>query len=124
MGTPGSATVYNGFTTSGSLGTGSFTAADSSSGDLLAPDAADHYLFLPQGYVSGTALSSSATWNNTDFATLGVTEGSTLTFTWASDSITVNVLTPVPEPMTALLPMLGALLGGAIVRRRMRLRAR
>jgi hypothetical protein len=121
VGTPGSSTVYNGFTTSGSIGSGSdFSSASSYSGDLTAPDKGDGYLFLPHNYVSGTAISGSATWSNTDFATLGLTPGSSLTFSWASDSLTV---TAVPEPMTALLPMLGALLGGAILRRRLTLRA-
>jgi hypothetical protein len=118
VGTPGSSAVYNGFTTSGSMGSGSdFSSASSYSGDLTAPDKADGYLFLPHGYVSGTAISGSATWSNTDFATLGLTEGSTLMFSWASDSISVNVLTAVPEP-AAMLPGFAALCVFAIYRRR------
>ena len=34
---------------------------------------------MPQGYVSGAALSSSSTWNNAIFASLGVTPG---TYVW------------------------------------------
>jgi hypothetical protein len=37
-------------------------------------------LNVPQGYVSGTALSGSATWNNATFASLGVTPG---TYVWS-----------------------------------------
>jgi VPDSG-CTERM motif len=38
-------------------------------------------LFVPFGYDSNTALSSSATWNNATFASLGVTPG-TYVWTW------------------------------------------
>jgi hypothetical protein len=123
VGTPGSSTVYNGFTTSGSMGSGGdFTVASSYSGDLTAPDKGDGYLFLPHNYVSGTAISGSATWSNTDFATLGLTAGSSLVFSWASDSVSVNVVTPVPEPAAAILPGFAALCGFAIYRRRRMLR--
>lgn len=124
MGTPGASSVYNGFTTAGSLGSGGFTVASSTSGDLTAPDKADGYLFLPHGYVSGTALSGTTSWNNKSFVDLGLTAGSSLTFSWASDSITVNVVTPVPEPAVAMLPGFAALCGFAIYRRRRALRAR
>jgi hypothetical protein len=123
MGTPGPSAVYSGFTTSGSLGSGGFTSASSTSGDLIAPDGGDNYLFLPHGYVSGTSISATTSWNNKTFAGLGLTEGSSLTLSWASDSVTVNVVTPVPEPMAAILPGFGALLVGAILRRRVTLRA-
>lgn len=104
VGTPGASSVYNGFTTSGSFGTGSsFTAASSYSGDLTAPDQADGYLFLPHNYVTGASLSSTATWLNTNFTTLGLTDGASLTYTWSGDSITVNVVSAIPEPATAAL---------------------
>jgi hypothetical protein len=40
-------------------------------------------LLVPSGYVSGTALSSSATWNSATFASLGVTPG-TYFWTWGT----------------------------------------
>jgi len=40
-------------------------------------------LFVPHGYVSDTDLSSSATWNNATFLTLGVTPG-TYVWTWGT----------------------------------------
>ncbi|MBW8780905.1 MAG: hypothetical protein JF599_03320 [Verrucomicrobia bacterium] len=119
LGTPGSSTVYSGFSTSGSLGSGGFTSASSSSGDITAPDKADGYLFLPHNYVTGASLASTATWLSTNFTTLGLTDGASLTYTWSGDAITVNVVSAIPEPATvAFLSGSSALLLVAIYRRR------
>lgn len=122
VGTPGSSSVYTGFSTVGSLGSGGFTVASSYTGTLTEADKADSYLFLPHNYTSGTQLNGTATWNNTDFSTLGLTPGASLVFSWSGDSITVNAVTPVPEPATAVLPMLGILFLLAIWQRRRSIR--
>lgn len=122
VGTPGSSTVYTGFSTIGSLGSGSFTAANSYTGTLTEADKADGYIFLPHNYSSGTQLNGTATWTSTTLSTLGLTTGSSLVYSWSGDSITVNVLTPVPEPAMAMLPAFGTLLLLAIWQRRRNLR--
>lgn len=122
VGTPGSSTVYTGFSTIGSLGSGGFTAANSYTGTLTEADKADGYIFLPHNYSSGTQLNGTATWTSTTLSTLGLTAGSSLVYSWSGDSITVNVLTPVPEPAMAMLPAFGTLLLLAIWQRRRSLR--
>jgi VPDSG-CTERM motif len=80
-GTPGFVDSYIGFTGPSSFGSGGFTEASSSSGDAVGIIASnDLNLFVRQGYVSGNPLSSSATWNNATFASLGVTPG---TYVWS-----------------------------------------
>jgi hypothetical protein len=123
VGTPGSSSVYTGFSTIGSLGSGSFTAANSNSGTLTGADKADSYLFLPHNYSSGTQLNGTATWNSTTLSTLGLSAGSSLVYSWSGDSITVNVLTPVPEPAMAILPAFATLFLLAIWQRRRTLRS-
>jgi hypothetical protein len=69
---------YMGFTGPTSFGLGFFVDADDATGDFvgirnrvgLSPG-----LVVPLGYSSGNPLSSSATWNNATFASLGVTPG-------------------------------------------------
>src|SRR5205085_7185414 len=55
-------------------------------------------LIVPTGYVSGTALSDTATYSGRTFATLGVTPG-TYVWTWgtgANQNFTLQTKTPVP----------------------------
>jgi hypothetical protein len=71
-------------------------------------------------YVNGAPLSASGTWTGLDLARLGVTAGSTYTWTWGADAtsdfLTVNV-TAIPEPSTAILMLAGLALVGLGARR-------
>jgi hypothetical protein len=68
---------YAGFIGPTNFGSGDLVFADTGSGDGVGiiGSGSNPILIVPQGYVSGTALSSSATWNNTTLASLGVTPG-------------------------------------------------
>ena len=61
-------------------------------------------------YVSGAPIAASGTWDGIDLARLGVTAGSTHTWTWGSgptsDFLTIQV-TAVPEPSTYVLLLAG-----------------
>ena len=93
----------------GRFGSGSvFTPASSGSGDMvgifkggIAGGCCGPFVYVPAGYVSGTALSDSATYNNATFATLGVTPG-TYVWTWgpgANQNFTLLIIpTPTPAP--------------------------
>ena len=106
-----------------SFGPGGLSRASSNSGDLVGV-AADHVV-VPEGYVSGTALSSSATWVGATLDSLGLTAG-TYTYTWGSgpdaDSLTLHIIA-VPEPATWATMLvgfaaLGMIAGGRAKRRR------
>jgi hypothetical protein len=60
------------------------------------------FIFVPQGYASGSPLSDSATYNNQTFASLGVTPG-TYEWTWGTGpnqnfTLEIGAVSPVPEP--------------------------
>lgn len=75
---------------------------------------------MPQGYVSGSALSGSATFDSTTLASLGVTSG-TYTWTWDSgaNSFVLNIeqFTVTPEPGSFLLIGIGLLAGLWVARK-------
>jgi hypothetical protein len=75
--------VYFGFTGPRSFGSGDLFRPNTSSGDAFAFEAPIPFfhgeIIVPQGYVSGAALSDSMTFNNATFASLGVTPG---TYVW------------------------------------------
>ena len=96
--TVGSAFV--GITGPTSAGTGSLLNATSGTGDEVAIDGFDSAIFVPTGYISGAALSDSATWVGSSYSSLGLTPG-IYEWTWGSGrtagSVILNVI-PVPEP--------------------------
>jgi len=83
------------------------TPGSFSSGDAFVLDGELGNLFLPAGYTSGTALNSQLTLAGTSFAGLGLTPGSHLFTLTSSDTITVTVLSPVPEPASVIMMGLG-----------------
>lgn len=125
---PVSATVediYEGYVGPAAFGSGNFTPASTGSGDLAGIDALVGYIYVPNGYVSGTVLSAATdTWTNKTFADLGVTPG-TYTWTWGSgvdaDSFVLNIEAPVAVPEPASLSIFGlALLSLVALRHRHR----
>jgi hypothetical protein len=79
---------YQGFSGPLSFGPGGITFANSNSGDavtLISGMTSFSGLFVPQGYVSGGALSSSSTYNNATFDSLGVTPG-TYVWSWGAEA--------------------------------------
>jgi hypothetical protein len=68
---------YTGFAGPTNFGSGDLIFADTGSGDGvgIVGSGSNTFLLVPQGYASGSALSSSATWNNATLASLGVTPG-------------------------------------------------
>ena len=80
-------------------------------------------LIVPTDYVSGTALSSSATWNNATFASLGVTPG-TYEWTWGTGLPNQNFTliiggAGVPDGGSTVSLLGFALLGLAVFRRKL-----
>jgi hypothetical protein len=63
-------------------------------------------LFVPSGYVSGSALSDSSTYDTATFASLGLTPGSYV-WSWGigadADTFTIDVGSPIPEPASLAL---------------------
>ncbi len=121
LGTASSVTGYSGLTGPASFGTGATFINDSStSGTSFAINGsgfAQPRVFVPIGYVSGSAISSTATFLNQTFASLGLTAGQYV-FTSNADRVTVNIgAGPVPEPATWAMMLLGFGGIGAAVRR-------
>lgn len=117
---------YTGITGPASFGSGGTAVPSSKSGDDFALISYVPMIQVPFGYVSGTLLSGTATWDSTTLTALGVTPG-TYTWTWgtgaAADSLTlyagVNPPATAPEPGSLLLLSTGfAALGGFAVRKR------
>ncbi|HEX5327186.1 MAG TPA: hypothetical protein VFW75_11005 [Acetobacteraceae bacterium] len=96
-----------GYTGPTSFGSGGELPASSGSGDTVGIGAFGVDLVVPSGYVSGSALSDTSTYDNQTFASLGVTPGSYV-WTWGrgatADSFTLQIgAASVPEPSGAAL---------------------
>jgi hypothetical protein len=115
---------YTGFSGPGTFGSGDTgdEYAQSGGGNLVGIVSVANVLVVPENYVSGGALgTSTATWDNTTLAGLGVTDG-TYVFSWGSgvdaDSLTVYAgPTSTPEPASLAL-LLSGLFGIRLIRRR------
>jgi hypothetical protein len=94
IGATNSFDIYARFT-GPSFGTGSGTSASTGTGDLVGFALNVQQLYVPFGYVSGDALSNSATWDDATFATLGVTPGN-YTYAWGSLRIKASRLRSAP----------------------------
>jgi hypothetical protein len=111
LGPPGLADTddYTSISVPPSLGTGGITNATSGSGPIVGVLIGE--IRVPHGYVSGTQLDDSSTWDNSTFASLGLTPG-TYIYTWGSaangtaDSVTVQI-GPAAAPEPASLTLLG-----------------
>lgn len=121
--------IYTGFTGPTSFGTGSGGVATSGSGDsveILGSVVANYnnapWLFVPTGYVSGTALSDTATYAGATFSSLGLTRG-TYIWTWGSGPNQSFTLAIASEPGSLLLLATGLLALGVLLVARRRLRA-
>ncbi len=96
---------FTGFSTiSGptSFGSGGGSPPFRGTGDHVGIDGLQQLLFVPQNYVSGTPLSSSATWPFQTFTSLGVTPG-TYVWTWgpgANQNFTLEIKFPTPNKIT------------------------
>jgi hypothetical protein len=99
-----------------------FTFASSGSGDSVGIFRDTSTLLVPSGYVSGTALSDSATYSNATFASLGVTPG-TYVWTWgagANQNFTLQIgPAGVPDGGSTVSLLGCALLGLAALRRKL-----
>lgn len=112
--------VFTGVSGPLAFGSGGQTNASSGTGTIAGvvgnPEASG--LYTPNGYVSNSSLSGTATWNNQTVAGLGLTPG-TYVYTWGSgataDSFTVNIggstppstPSPTPAPSSLYLVVLG-----------------
>jgi hypothetical protein len=107
---PDPTALYTGFTGPTSFGSGGAHDASSGSGDTVGifGFGFGNQLDVPAGYVSGSALSDSSTYDNQTFSSLGVTPGSYV-WTWGSgataDSFTLDIVAAAaaPEPSSVLL---------------------
>lgn len=114
-------TIYNAFEyTNGPNGQGEVFAPDESTGAPVG--VLGNELILPQGYVSGSALSATSVFRNTSLDTLHLKTG-TYIATWGynatADSLVVNVSTaPVPEPETFAMMFVGMGVIGLISNRK------
>jgi hypothetical protein len=111
VGAPSSFIYYTaaGFVGPNNFGSGPLTPTVSASGNFFGIQD-NGIIAVAASYVSGSSLSSSATFANSTISGLGLTAGS-YTFTFGSginsDSVTVQIGGAVPEPSTWAMMILG-----------------
>ena len=125
------AILLNGFTGPSSFGSGTTTIADSYLGDFIyfiggyQSDSLHNTLGLAANYVSGSAISGSATYLNKTFTSLGLNIG-TYQYSLNGDAVTINIAQPgaVPEAATWAMMILGMGAVGYAMRRRQKVTTR
>jgi hypothetical protein len=114
IGTAGPLDDYRGISGPSSFGPGGIALTGSGTGPIVG--LFEDLLVTPDGYVSGSSFTSSATFDNTTISGLGLTPG-TYTWTWGSTAngtaddlkIVIPAATAVPEPASLTLLGIGAL---------------
>lgn len=118
--------VYDGTSGPFSFGPGDASFPINTSGDSVFLEDFGIFLDVPQGYVSGTPLSGSATYSreagNGPLSILGLTPG-TYTWTWNSGAnsyvLEIPKFTVTPEPGSFLLLGSGVLVFAQVLRRKL-----
>lgn len=123
-GTAGNVAGYSGFAGPSVIGTGGYVDATTSTGTMFAFNAnsfGNALVFVPLGYVSGSAIAASQTYAKATFASLGLTTGSYV-YRSAADTVTINVgaMSAVPELATWAMMILGMGAVGTAMRRQVR----
>jgi hypothetical protein len=115
---PGGEADYYGAGLSGpqTWGSDMVTYANSETGDDFG--VGEDQVIVPSGYVSGGLISSSATFDNATFASLGLTPG-IYTYTYGSDADAGEILVDAPEPSAWALMIGSVALLGFRARRRL-----
>jgi hypothetical protein len=103
------------------FGSGSLFQPTESAGDPVGFSASSGFVYVPDNYMSGAPLSETSTYVDATFASLGITPG-TYVYSWGSDAhadtLTIEIGSPIPEPSTWALGLIGfAGLGYASYRR-------
>jgi hypothetical protein len=107
--------IYTGLTGPASFGSGGGAGGASARGDVVGQNAfvgmtASTDLYVPDGYVSGSPLSDTATYDSQTFSSLGATPG-TYKWTWGTgpnQNFTLVIgAAAVPEPSTWAMMLLG-----------------
>ena len=75
VGPNASITTYSGFTGPTSFGSGGGHSPANNSGDTVGVDGNFNFVLVPEGYLSGSSLSDTSTYDGATFASLGVTPG-------------------------------------------------
>ena len=115
IGTGGWADYSISITGPSNFGSGTYTIANSSTGDVVGIEATSPtQIYLSSGYTSDTLLSDSATWDGATIASLGLTPG---TYVWTlgnggpDQSYTLDIVAPTATPLPAALPLFAGGLG-------------